>query len=323
MLHISTQRLIEKLLERTHNGTIDWKERSPDGVVLETEGYVVELLPNPASLRLLQSDGRLLEDVTPEILASTKNADDRVFSDIVAELLQEADRFAKGTEQAIASILDAVESSNTPILKKKVEPLVDVAATEEIEVSPPPFDEPEIEQPTDAAVPAEPALESEPTETIDAEVELPTEHDLPDEVEVPTSFEGSQENPDSEAGMSAAVSKMVAEVNGDYSDLDAAEAAALDLPPEFDTDTPETVVETAQTMESLDISVPDIEEEPEFKTHIISPLPEESEVESEADESETEAPSFVDAFRPFSKRWRPLRNATHPNVCTTSKDARL
>lgn len=185
MLHISTQKLIEKLLERTQNGTIDWKEREPDGVTLETEGYVVELTASPSNVKLSHIDGRVLEDVPHEILESATNQDGRTYADIVAELAGEADRFAKGTEQAIASILDAVESSNTPVLKTG------------------------------------PRFIGQPQTSVESPVPAPAVEDAADLTQSEDTSESEPEtdlvesDPFTEAGMSAAVGKMVAEINGD------------------------------------------------------------------------------------------------------------
>ncbi len=258
MLHISTQKLIEKLLERTLSGTIDWKERVPDGVILETEGYVVELTASPANVKLSQVSGRLLEDVTHEVLESTLNQAGRDYASIVVELAGEADRYAKGTEQAIASILDAVESSNTPVLK-----------------SGPSF----LGQPK-TEVPA--------TEAEEANTEAETV--------------SSDSDPSTEAGMNAAIVKMVAEINGppageELDELEnSPETEADEEPAEIEQEEPIAEVEAEPVVESEEVEltpenaeallaeglpeepsvdeIENIEEQieediPEFKTHIV------------------------------------------------------
>ena len=266
MLHISTQKLIEKLLERTRKGTIDWKEREPEGVILETEGYIVELVGSSPSVRLSHVDGRLLEDVKPEILEATQDSSGRSYASIVTELAGEADRFAKGTEQAIASILDAVEASTTPIYK-----------------SGPAFPGQRL------------AVETQPTKPEKADSVTETNTD-----------------PATEAGMSAAVVKMVAEINGsspvtgdeldeltdeaqsvdhvetpagtdtpapeinsdpELNEFDAEALLSAELPPEPISSIPEAELEAAPIAEDVALETTDIleegEEVPEFKTHIV------------------------------------------------------
>ncbi len=270
MLHISTQKLIEKLLERTQNGTIDWKERVPDGVILETEGYVVELIRDPLNVRLSQTNGRVLEDVSREDLEATKNADGRDFADIVIELTREADRFARGTEQAIASILDAVESSTKPVLKSR--PAFLGQPKEDTSKSAP------ILNPKPNAANTEPKLGSvSQTYNID---------------------------PYTSEGMSAAVGKMVAEINGDPAgdELDSLsteeeiEQATSSVTAEAEQPTSAPVAEAPQDpsielettpadedildetrLDEVEPHVADeleVEDEiPEFKTHIVAPRP--------------------------------------------------
>ncbi len=247
MLHISTQKLIEKLLERTQKGTIDWKEREPDGVILETEGYTVELTKGPASVRLSQGDGRLLEDVSEENLKSATDSAGRDYADIVTELTIEADRFAKGTEQAIASILDAVEASSTPVLK------------------------------SGPAFPGRPKNAIE-TPTISESEEADT--DIAELPQVETS-DLSDTDPYTEAGMSAAVGKMVAEINGEPAgdELDALQSEEDNTPQEVEATTEiEQVseVEEEQIVSTEETPVEAVVEEEavsEFKTHIVETPP--------------------------------------------------
>ncbi len=265
MLHISTQKLIEKLLERTQKGTIDWKEREPEGVILETEGYVVELTGSPATVKLSHVNGRLLEDVTTEVLESAQDSTGRTFASIVTELAGEANRFAKGTEQAIASILDAVEASTTPIKK------------------------------SGPAFPGQPHTDASPSVS-----EEQTESSVK-----------TNSDPATEAGMSAAVVKMVAEINGStpvsgdeldhlaeetssveetvdqvepenlsietitepkLTDFDAEALLSAELPPESVPELPEALQELAMDSAieetSQELEEP-IEEVPEFKTHVV------------------------------------------------------
>ncbi|MFC7291162.1 hypothetical protein [Hirschia litorea] len=263
MLHISTQKLIEKLLERTQNGTIDWKERVPDGVILETEGYVVELIREPLNVRLSQTNGRVLEDVSHDDLKAAQNAEGRNFADIVTELTREADRFARGTEQAIASILDAVESSTKPVLKSK--PVF--------------LGQPKEETPKSAPVPGP------NTDTAIIEDTASTQ--------VGSVSQTYNIDPYTKEGMSAAVGKMVAEINGapagdeldTLSTEEDAEQAETSKAPDTDQDASTPVAATEETPTgavSTDITpdeaieIEDDQEDeiiPEFKTHVVESRP--------------------------------------------------
>ncbi len=110
MLHESTQKLILKLHELTLSGAVAWKEGEGDSVILETEGYQVELSHAPATMRLSRMGGRELERADEGELAETAWGDDRSFADVVSEMAREGSRYARGAEQAITRILKAAES---------------------------------------------------------------------------------------------------------------------------------------------------------------------------------------------------------------------
>ncbi len=208
MLHISTQKLIEKLLERTDAGAIDWKEHTPQAVALETEGYVVELTGAPPSVRLAQESGRELEFVTEDALKDAIHHDGRNFAEIVSELTKEALRYARGTEKAIQSILGAM----------------DAPKIEEADLSAPPtFSESDVTTEAPVEETDAPETEEASAETLDTEIleeaDTPAPAETPD---VPAPVEFEVELPDEAApeatpepvDVSSAVDRMVAEVNG-------------------------------------------------------------------------------------------------------------
>jgi hypothetical protein len=70
MLHASTQLLVEKLCELSEAGQIDWRPAGPGVLTFDTEGYRIEAALSPPELRILASDGRLIETATAADLAS-------------------------------------------------------------------------------------------------------------------------------------------------------------------------------------------------------------------------------------------------------------
>lgn len=124
MLHASTQQLIRKLCELTDAGAINWKEGKGQISVLETEGYVVEIQPDPPSVRLLRGDGQELESADASDLATPWGDNEGTFGDHVADMARRANRFARGAETAIAKILSSLSAPP----KKQPEPEPEPAA---------------------------------------------------------------------------------------------------------------------------------------------------------------------------------------------------
>lgn len=111
MLHPSTQQLIRKLCELTDAGHIAWKEGERQCSLFETEGYVVEIEAEPATLRLLRGDGRELERADTSDLAATAWPDGQgTYATHVATMATKAHRIARGAEAAIARILTSLSS---------------------------------------------------------------------------------------------------------------------------------------------------------------------------------------------------------------------
>lgn len=111
MLHESTQQLIRKLVELTDAGALAWKEGEDGAFRLETEGYVVEVLGEPARLRLLRGDGRELERADEADLAAVPWPErGGTYAAGVAGMAARAGRIARGTEQAIAKVLSSLSA---------------------------------------------------------------------------------------------------------------------------------------------------------------------------------------------------------------------
>jgi hypothetical protein len=111
MLHPSTQQLIRKLCELTDAGHIAWKEGERNCSRFESEGYVVEVMAEPPTLRLLRGDGRELERADAADLAATAWPDGKgAYATHVADMAEKAHRVARGAEAAIARILTSLSA---------------------------------------------------------------------------------------------------------------------------------------------------------------------------------------------------------------------
>lgn len=115
MLHPSTRKLIDRLAEMTELGKLDWTEGDNGSLVYSTEGYSV-CLPEGAQEVIIQSiDGKELERAATEALASTMSEHGSSYAQIVSEMGAEANRYARGTETAISSLLAGMAEPESPV----------------------------------------------------------------------------------------------------------------------------------------------------------------------------------------------------------------
>ena len=106
MLHPSTCKLIDKLSEMTHQRKVAWTEDARGSVTYDTEGYKVVISGDPHGVLLTTVEGKVLEEATPEDIADTPATNGgATYKSIVEALYREATRQAKGTEDAIDSVL--------------------------------------------------------------------------------------------------------------------------------------------------------------------------------------------------------------------------
>ncbi|MEQ9317483.1 MAG: hypothetical protein RLN72_16660 [Henriciella sp.] len=105
MLHASTQKLIDRLAAMTAQNKIDWIEKDNGEVIYATEGYVVRLTAEPPRVLLTTEAGKPLEDATSTLLKSAPHADGGTYGDLVASITRQAYREARGTEDAINTLL--------------------------------------------------------------------------------------------------------------------------------------------------------------------------------------------------------------------------
>lgn len=115
MLHPSTKKLIDRLAEMTELGKLDWTEGENGSLVYSTEGYSV-CLPEGAQEIIIQSiDGKELERAATEALVSTMSEHGTSYAQIVTEMGAEANRYARGTETAISSLLAGMAEPEAPV----------------------------------------------------------------------------------------------------------------------------------------------------------------------------------------------------------------
>lgn len=113
MLHPSTKRLIDRLSEMTSQRKIEWAAgEHPDHLIYDTEGYRVLLEGQPAALVLCDALGSELERASPEALADAQHVDGGTYEAILETMREDAARIARGTEMAIASVLDGLHRQN-------------------------------------------------------------------------------------------------------------------------------------------------------------------------------------------------------------------
>ncbi|MEO1643462.1 MAG: hypothetical protein AAFR74_09010, partial [Pseudomonadota bacterium] len=109
MLHPSTKKLIDRLIDMTAAGKIEWTEGEGETVVYTTEGYSVGLEADPNEMVITATDGRELERATVAELAEATDADGASYTERVAEMTREAMRKAKGIDKAITTLLAGID----------------------------------------------------------------------------------------------------------------------------------------------------------------------------------------------------------------------
>ena len=111
MLHASTKRLIDKLSDMTLKNRVEWNEAENGQVVHDTEGYRVTVSPAPHAVMLSTTDGKEIEICTPDDLADEVAGNGQPYTQFVASLYDEAARYARGAEKAIAALMKGLENS--------------------------------------------------------------------------------------------------------------------------------------------------------------------------------------------------------------------
>lgn len=218
MLHSSTQKLIDRLAEMTELGKLEWAESDSGNVVYSTEGYSVYLTADTGEVIITSIDGKELERASTADLAAAQTETGTSYTSIVAEMMTEAVRLARGTETAISTLLagmdepaeaepdpepaavltpeapeDAVNET-TALTEDAEEPEVEVAASVETVADIEP--EAELEAEAEAEVTAETEIEVAPAEAVETEMEAD---------DTPEAFADSEDAPETPADEEAAI----------------------------------------------------------------------------------------------------------------------
>jgi 2-C-methyl-D-erythritol 4-phosphate cytidylyltransferase len=111
-MHDLTRRLIERLHEQTLAGRLEWAEGSGrNSFSFEADGYhvTVEATASTAAITIADGDGRELETLDEEALASATSPSGKDYETLVRDIHQNARRAALGTDEAISRILKAID----------------------------------------------------------------------------------------------------------------------------------------------------------------------------------------------------------------------
>ncbi len=109
MLHPSTQKLIEKLIEMTEDSKIAWQEGDEETCFYDTEGYRVTVGQSPSRLVLQDASGRVLETVSDALLSASMDADGLSYSVKIQKLVSDVRRQLTGADAIIDSIVSALD----------------------------------------------------------------------------------------------------------------------------------------------------------------------------------------------------------------------
>ena len=121
MLHPSTKKLIDRLIEMTELGKLKWEEGTDDTLFYSTEGYSVSVVGAPHEILISSREGAELERATATELAETLDEEGVAYTDLVARMVKEASRYARGTETAISSLLADINRVNEEVPATQVE----------------------------------------------------------------------------------------------------------------------------------------------------------------------------------------------------------
>lgn len=131
MLHPSTKKLVDRLIEMTQMGKLNWEESDQGGIDYSTEGYRVSLIDTPQEILITNLDGKELERASAADLADTIDKDGRPYTDGVADMYRQASRIARGTETAILRLLAGIETQGQADAAAAAEPVPIVAVPED------------------------------------------------------------------------------------------------------------------------------------------------------------------------------------------------
>ncbi len=234
MLHPSTKKLIDRLAEMTERGKLEWSDGPDDAVTYVTEGYSVSLLAQLNELVITSKDGKELERATADELSATPTESGSTYSHVIATMIKEATRVARGTESAISTLLAGIDTDSNNLADAAAEDAPDEGLEDEARIEDIVDDTAALSaddvagiETVTAPVETDQVPETGVTETEAA----PTEDDASTFAEEATASDRPQaaeaNEPDGEANVTEAVQRMAAEVNERENNAATAGAAAL------------------------------------------------------------------------------------------------
>jgi len=105
MLHPSTKKLIDRLIEMTGLGKLKWAEDEQGTLSYTTEGYTLSIESDPHEVLITSPEGKELERASAGDLAATMTEAGPPYTDALISMVREARRHARGTETAIHTLL--------------------------------------------------------------------------------------------------------------------------------------------------------------------------------------------------------------------------
>ncbi len=123
MLHPSTKKLIDKLLEMTTASKLTWLEGDDGTCFYDTEGYRVTIGHAPSRLVLLDSSGRVLETASDTLLTSTTDDTGTSYAVKIDQMVSEARRQVTDAVPIIDRIVSALDldSDGVPDIDEPVD----------------------------------------------------------------------------------------------------------------------------------------------------------------------------------------------------------
>ena len=222
MLHPSTKKLIDRLATMTAQKKIDWIEKDNGDVLYATEGYVVRLTPEPPRVLLSTESGKSLEDATSTVLNATMHGDGGTYGDLVARLARDACRDARGTEDAINTLLAGL--SDAPADAVPADSDEAAGATAEASEEAVPVGPDAVEDPVDDTTALSP-VGPDAVDAPDAGETEPESVEATDAEPAPAEAAETDETPAPDLALDASVPDAVIDETNDFSETSEDQAA--------------------------------------------------------------------------------------------------
>jgi len=220
MLHPSTKKLIDRLAEMTERGKLDWTDGPDDAVTYVTEGYSVSLLTQLNELVITSKDGKELERATADELNATPTEAGSTYSHVVAAMIKEATRIARGTESAISTLLAGIDLDGDGVPDIAAEDATEEVLDAEAQIEDIADDSAALSADDVAGIETvdDPVETAPVVETAEPEIEAaPVEDETSTPVEEIAAFDSppteQASEPDDEANVTEAVQRMAEEVS--------------------------------------------------------------------------------------------------------------